>query len=380
MAWAVKIKSGSWRGIYRDGTGKTVTAQGGPFRHKPEALRVASEEERVSRERHALNQPDPRNCPVLEEWCPVWLGRRRVDASTQRTDIGRVNRYLLPKWGDVPLNGITRGEIRAWVNELKAPRENGKVLSDSTVQRIVHLLSSALDHAIEDNLITNNPARGLKLRIADNSRETYLTADQFWAVYDSIDETYQDAIHLLAFTGIRLGEAIGLHRARIHPGTGLIEVREAWDDKTRVIKAYPKGKQRRFVALPEWVAERPLASKRGETCGQHHVEGKCPGGFFLHSPEGSVMDPSKLRKAFELACSQNGLEGVRIHDLRHTYASWLLQDGVSLAEVGRALGHKSPQTTARYAHLSETPKGQILAALPSRPGAQQPARGLRLVK
>lgn len=77
------------------------------------------------------------------------------------------------------------------------------------------------------------------------------------------------------------------------------------------------------------------------------------------------MDGSRFRARWDAACRAAGVGHVRVHDLRHTYASWLLQSGVDLAEVGRLLGHTSPLTTQRYAHLAETPSAAVLEALGS---------------
>lgn len=367
MAWAQKTTSGKWRGLYRDDERVIKTVAGGPFTHKAEALRKAAEAEEAVHRRKKLGHRNPDDTPTWREWAEVWWSRRHVEESTKITDRGRVENYLLPKWGPWKIHQITRGEVHAWISGLRTPDEHNKRVSDSLIQRLVHLLSASLQAAVEDEIISANPARSLRLKTPDTSRETFLTPDQFWTIYDAIAEPYQDPIHLLVTTGMRTGEGIGLHVPLIHRTSGLIEVRYVWDEKTRTVKAYPKGKSRRFVPLPEWVNERTLSTGRGETCGQPHMQGKCPGGFFLHSPEGSVLDPSRLRNAFTKACNEVGLPDVRIHDLRHTYASWLIQAGVSLAEVGRLLGHKSPQTTARYAHLSEVPKEQVLAALPTRP-------------
>ncbi|MFI2703458.1 tyrosine-type recombinase/integrase [Cellulosimicrobium composti] len=81
---------------------------------------------------------------------------------------------------------------------------------------------------------------------------------------------------------------------------------------------------------------------------------------------GTSADQSKFSKVWTRAVRAADVGHVRPHDLRHTYASWLLQDGVPLARVGKLLGHVSPVTTQRYAHLDETPADDILAALERR--------------
>jgi integrase len=94
------------------------------------------------------------------------------------------------------------------------------------------------------------------------------------------------------------------------------------------------------------------------------------------SEVGTPLDVNNFRKQWDRACREAGAGHVRPHDLRHTYASWLLQGGRSLAEVGRLLGHVSPITTQRYAHLAKPVAQDVLDALgdPRRAAnVQQPA-------
>ncbi|MBK0296310.1 tyrosine-type recombinase/integrase, partial [Bacillus sp. S34] len=133
-------------------------------------------------------------------------------------------------------------------------------------------------------------------------------------------------------------------------------VAETWDDKLKTVKDYPKGRRRRTVPVPDWTLDYldPLLVGRR-------------GGFIFLSADGTPLDHHNYRRRIWIpAVKRAGLDDVHLHDARHTYASWLIQDGVSLEEVGRLLGHVSPLTTRRYAHLAETPTASVLSAL-SRP-------------
>jgi integrase len=85
------------------------------------------------------------------------------------------------------------------------------------------------------------------------------------------------------------------------------------------------------------------------------------------------MDYWNFQKVFKAAAARAEIGHVRIHDLRHTYASWLLQGGRDLAEVGDLLGHASPLTTQRYARLAEIASQDVLDALGTDPSIPPPA-------
>lgn len=141
-----------------------------------------------------------------------------------------------------------------------------------------------------------------------NKRETYLTPEQVEALAQCCTRGAGDAIRLAAYTGMRRSE---LFRAE-HYVDGLLLIRETKSGKARVVPLHPE-----VMGI-----ELPLKTT-----------------------------DALLRKEWVAARKAAGLEHVRFHDLRHTWASWLAQGGVDLYRIGKLLGHASPQTTARYAHL-----------------------------
>jgi len=378
MAWVQRSSSGKYIGKYRDPDDRVRTADGGPFVHKAAAQRAAAAAEAASRTL-GWRSPDAAG-RTWREWCVDWWPTRDVEASTLRADVGRRDKYLVPQWGDVRLIDITRHDVKAWAKALRTPKTKGaRVPSAATVQRIVHLLSASLNAAVDAEVLVANPAARLRLGGGETGAERYLTKAEFAAVCQQLEGPDLVMAQLLAGTGMRWGEAAGLHRARVDERRGVVEVAEVWSIAGKQIKAYPKGKLRRHVPLPEWVQLPPGA--RGGECGLEHAAGRCRGALAVTNQAGGPMDESNFRRAWMRACRLADIGHARPHDLRHTYASWLLQDGISLAEVGRLLGHKSPLTTQRYAHLAETPSAAVLAALGQGPASAAPGRArLRVVE
>jgi integrase len=127
---------------------------------------------------------------------------------------------------------------------------------------------------------------------------------------------------------------------------GTLRVAEVWDNATHSMSAYPKGRKIRDVPIPDWVLEQvePLLGTPGRIFGD--------------------LDIDNWRKRVWLPTVEAaGLQHVRIHDLRHTYASTLLSNGASLAQVGLLLGHESPETTQRYAHWMEFSREDVVGRL-----------------
>jgi integrase len=357
MGWAEKLPSGRYRAVYRDAAGTRRSA--GTFSHKPAAVRAANAAEDDAR-RTMAKDPEGYRRP-WGEWCDEWWPTRHVEASTLRNDASRRRNHLDPRWADVPIGSITRQDVRAWAAQLRAGG-----LGVETVKRCVHLLSASLGAAVDAEVIATNPAARLKLGGGTHEQERYLTREEYGALWDAMPTTEDRLIfETLCHTGLRWAELAGLHRSRVDLGRGVVRVVETYDELAGRIKAYPKGKTARDVPLtPSLVAAyRALPAAAGE-CDVVHQVGRCPSPLLLTSSEGRPLRNSNwATKVWRPAVERAGIGHVRIHDCRHTYASWLLQAGVPLAEVGRLLGHRSTATTARYAHLAETPTAAVLAAL-----------------
>lgn len=225
-------------------------------------------------------------------------------------------------------------DVKAWAASL---RSGG--LSPGSVQRTVHLLSASLNAAVEAEVLPANPAARLRLPAPAPSVERYLTHEELDDVVAHLDGVWRQMAILLAGTGMRWGETAGLHRGRVDAKRGFIEVAEVSSDAEGAMKPFPKGKCPRQVPIAPWLE---LGAPRRGACTLGDGHDVCRGPLVLTSASGTVLDLDNFRKRWTAACRAAGVGRVRVHDLRHTYASWLLQAGVPLAEVGRLLGHQSP--------------------------------------
>ena len=295
------------------------------------------------------------------EWCAEWWPTRGVEASTLRNDEHRRRNHLEPRWASVQLGAITRQDVKAWAATM---RRQG--LGPESVRRAVHLLSASLVAAIDAEILDANPAARIKLASGPPAQERYLTGEEYAAIREHLPTTEDQLIaDVLVHTGLRWGEMAGLHGARVDLRLGVVRVVETYDENAGTIKGYPKGKRVRPVPLTDAVLEQvePLVVKRG-TCGVDHDLGRCPSPLLLTTAEGKPLRNSNWAyRAWGPAVAASGVGHVRPHDLRHTAASWALQNGRSLAEVGQLLGHVSPQTTQRYAHLAAPDHSGMRAAL-----------------
>lgn len=368
MAWAEKLPSGKYRGLYRDALGQKRSV-GRSFTHKTAAKNAAGALEQQAR-RSLRGDPDAAK-RTWGEWADEWWPTRNVEPSTLRIDGSRRRTHLDPQWGTVPLNAIRRHDVKAWAAAMRRAK-----VGDSTVQRAVHLFSASLAAAVDAEILEYNPAAAITLPKGGQAQERFLTANEYDAIRAQLPTTdHQLVADVLVYTGMRWGEMAGLHRDRVDLDRGLLRVVETWDEGSSRIKAYPKGKQARDVPLDDSLVEAFAQRSVAPTCGIEHSAGRCRSGLMLTTERGTVLRNSNWAGEWRLAVEASGVGHARIHDLRHTYASWLLQSGIPLAEVGKLMGHVSTQTTAKYAHLAASPNEAVLAALRSVRAPDLPQRG-----
>jgi len=180
-----------------------------------------------------------------------------------------------------------------------------------------------------------------------------LSFEELECLLAALPEFYRPAIACAAYTGLRLGELRALTWQDVDLERGVIHVRRAMDRD--VVRMYTKTKSSRSVGVPEHV--RALLCAWRQQCPSSDM------GLVFPQQSGRVLEPSDFRKrVFKPALARAGLDpSFRIHDLRHTAASWYVRAGASVVDLMRVFGWSQMQTAMRYIHMLDTPTA--LAAL-----------------
>lgn len=237
-------------------------------------------------------------------------------------------------------------------------------LAKNTLQGIIATLKAIYNYAIDQSVGTTNPAARLGRFIGGKTEREGRTLDAYTQeelslLLDTAHCYYADEADFIAtkaWTGMRIGEVLGLQYPDIDYAGCFIEVRRTVARRKRGVQiTSPKSSRQRKIAIPRLLAEQ-LATRRDIAAAQAALVGQGLPVWVFPNRAGQVMDASNFeRRTWYPLLDKAGLRHLPPHALRHTYASILIQQGVSLAFIKKQLGHASIQTTVDiYGHLVPT--------------------------
>jgi integrase len=325
--------------------------------------------------------PSPDHDITLAEYAARWLDQVALDVKP-RTHQGYeayLRRHILPTLGSLPVRAVTRRVIKTLLAE-KAKTGLGK----NSIRLIRAALSACLSGAVDDEIIRANPAFGLGRRGARRAdvltpaerqkRIRPLSGAQLTALLGAAqaEPRYFPVFALLAMTGMRPGEAFGLRWEDVNFADRKIYVERTWSAGRLET---PKSGKTRVVDMSAQLAvvlRKVEADRKAEKVRRGWPN--LPATVFC-TETGTPLDESKVRKVFRRALKKAGLPPFRLYDLRHTFASLLLANGVPITYVSAQLGHDDATTTlrwyARWLPAAETRAVDLLdEALPRRPWHQ----------
>lgn len=290
---------------------------------------------------------------TVTELAPDWLTRKEqaTAASNYRMIESTWRVHVQPKWGRWQVSKVTVPDIESWVAQMVRDGRGA-----TTVLRAHGVLSGILQDAVKARRLASNPARGIDgLPRKSVRRHVYLSADDVHRLAAESGD-YRPLVYVLAFCGLRWGEAIALR------------VRDVEFLKRRLVVAdnavqlgvdhavgQTKGRKVRSVPVPSFVLDEisPLCAD------------KAPADLVFPGPDGKYLPrPKSTRGWFEGATKRAKVQKITPHDLRHTAASLAISAGVNVLALQRMLGHQSAKVTLdTYADLFDTDLDAVAVTL-----------------
>ena len=268
-----------------------------------------------------------------------------------------------PKFGNWPIGRILRENVQEWVNEMTAAG-----LGPRTVRWTHSVLRMTLDHAITDKKLRGkNPASNVRFPAMGETSHVYLTAVEVAKLAELCDTAFGedsraakqgDVVLILAYTGLRFGELTGLNLEDVDLEARRIRVRRSITQLSgRIIEGPSKSRAgRRSVPIPERLMS--ILKRR--------IEGRLAGERAIMSPQGSRLGLENWRRAvgWRTQIVELGRSRMRVHDLRHTYASLSRSAGADMKLLQVTMGHASIMVTAHtYADLYDSDLDRVANAL-----------------
>ncbi|MEY8404525.1 site-specific integrase [Oscillospiraceae bacterium 44-34] len=351
-----KRPDGRWEGRYTAGrdpeTGKTVyknvlgKTQAEVKAKLKQAIQENTEVDTLKAAQYTVGQ-----------WMDIWFenyAKIKVRPSSHQTYRGYIDNHIKPNIGKIQLGKLTTLELQKLYKKLLSKGRVARIeakgqpkgLSPKTVRNIHQVISSAMDFARAQKLIAVNPADGCALPKLEHREMKTLPVEQLASFLREAKESGVFEMYYIELaTGLRRGELLGLKWEDLDLEQGTLRV------------------QRQVSRINGEVVEAPLKTKnsyRTISLGEDAVgilkeqRKKCGGSEYVFpSPTGGPISPDSVIQMLHRVLKRAGLPKVRFHDLRHTFATVALQNGVDIKTVSGMLGHYSAGFTLdTYAHVT----------------------------
>lgn len=296
--------------------------------------------------------PD-RSLTVGQFFMDWMLGKRNLRPTTRRNYEYTINRYLAPALGSVRLRDLEGTHIDALYNDLLSGRYG--TASTAQVHHVHRVLRSALSTAVKRRLVPWNAAHHVELPEHRAAKSLLWEPEDIGRFLDVASQhRLYPLFHVMTFTGMRRGEAIGLHWSNVDLVQGYLEVTQQITDVAGFAPGPTKTKAgRRRVPLDDGTVEvlrrhARVQRRERELCGA----GWQDLGLVFTREDGSCLRPHSVTHLFTKLVKQAEVPLVRLHDLRHTHATMALLAGVDIKVVSDRLGHSNSAVTRDlYTHV-----------------------------
>jgi integrase len=304
---------------------------------------------------------DPRGAKTrFGDWVQSYMGSKlNIRARTTDKYVSSLRAHLLPVFSEASLGAITRAWVQEWVTDL-----HRRGFAAETIRGHYDLLAAIMGRAVDEGLIAKTPCRNVKLPPIVRTEQRYLGESEVEALAGAHPVPYRALVYAATYLGPRWQELAGLRRAMVDMRPGrlatmrIVATIERSNGRYRPVE-YGKSKAaRRTLKMPEFLREM-LA---------WHLSQFGSDEWVFPSPGGSFLRYDNFRKRVWLpAVERAGLAPLKFHELRHTAAAFMIDEGADPLLVKRRMGHEDIRTTYNlYGHLFPDREEALVAALDKR--------------
>jgi integrase len=366
-------KNGRWEARYtigRDaGTGKQI--QKSVYGASEKEVLKKLQQIHVDIENGAYTEPTKL---TVGAWLGIWLNEytSHIKQSTKSDYANKSTNHIIPALGSIPIQKLNSHTVQEFYNKLL---ENGRIkqechiketpdgLSARTVKLTHTILHMALNQAVKLNYIKTNPTDACTLPRVVKKDMKILQGSQIPAFLKAVENHYHKALFTtLLFTGMRRGEVLGLTWECVDFSSGTILVKKQLQReriKGGKLQLVPLKNDRQRLLSPPSTVFKVLAEHRKMQAENQFSMGQVwdYSGLVFTNCTGGALDGDAVYNSFKRMLVKNNLPPIRIHDLRHTTATLMLQNGDDYKTLQGALGHHSAGFTLdTYGHVTEKMK------------------------
>lgn len=332
-----RVKSGKYRARYRDPDGRQRAKH---FEKKADAWRWLTTVEASKLDGSFVDPAAGRQ--TFGSFAEKWLGRQVHRPSTQAQVRSHLKNHILPAFGKRPLLSVKPSDVQSFVRTLS------ESLAPSTVETVYRHLASILLAAVDDRVLARSPCRGIKLPKKSKKMVHPIPSETVLALADAVSPRYRALVLCTAGTGLRQGETFGLTLEHVH----LLQRELRVEQQLVQVSGEPAfgppktESSRRRIPIPPVIAEALAAHIAEFGVGEHNL--------VFSDEKGRPLRRNRFSaQVWRRAVVDVGAPtGTVFHDLRHFYASLLIEAGESVKTVQSRLGHASAvETLDTYGHL-----------------------------
>ena len=296
-----------------------------------------------------------------------WLSevKRRVDDVTFQSYDLIAQKHVLPYFDADGLR-LRQCDVKALQAYFDEKYANGRLdgkggLSAASLRQLKNILYQALTAAVKEGLIPSNPCQFVELPRKEHFESSFYSAEQLQTLFKVLDgDPLLPLVRITALYGLRRSELLGLQWDSIDFENSLVKIRHTVSKVTKAVekdKTKSKSSRRSFPLTED--ARQIFLHAKAEEAENQKLFGKDyqKNDYVFKWPDGHPYSPDYISERFSNLLKKHGLPHIRFHELRHSCASLLLNNGCNLKDVQEWMGHSDIQMTANiYGHLDNTRK------------------------